>query len=595
MKLFKLSAVASVIQMALASSAAWAVPTRQEAYRNDELGVVVYRDSEDTEIFWYLPILKPYMESGHVAFRKRARTNGNTDYTFYLLPQFPQELVEFVANEIPGLHNRQQLKPVKAKRFGLQVKQFNVAALSDEVTDYRYLNQPQMVRLSLSTDDSADFDDLFSSTPGVPVNMAIYYDSEFVQKYLKIELSYKEVYDAMNIAASGRYTFTKAEISAQMSNYLSNKYLSIKSKGDLKIPEIIEKVITQCFTPARSPMPATHFGLNIDSVDAKPATGPTADQLRRRAEAEARLREHGAAWFSVPGSFIPPGSGTGNPGGGNPLGLPIGPAPSSAPAPAPSSSSGSTPSPGSSSSSSSSNGGSIFGSASSTGGSIFGTTPTPLPSSGGSLGSTGTTPTTGPMGDGVEFTFKKELSTREERFLYDQQQMADAQEISVIPAYLTAVTAQSESRLVTQLEGKTVRITADQDQGHPLRTGVVVHAGDQWTLSASFTLAAASPYGNGKQDYYRWDSTWPKTEGDLYYRIGSGPWIKVNGRAMVGADTLQSGELQFYEARAAIWNKLPADYRTSSMLGAIAAIFPYKSTFPEFTVTLTGRHVEGPR
>jgi hypothetical protein len=73
--------------------------------------------------------------------------------------------------------------------------------------------------------------------------------------------------------------------------------------------------------------------------------------------------------------------------------------------------------------------------------------------------------------------------------------------------------------------------------------------------------------------------------------VGNGPWRKVNGRAMIGADLLQAGELQLYADRAAIWNKIPEDMRKSSMLGAVPAIFPYAATYPEFHLNLTGRRV----
>lgn len=537
----------------------WAVPTRQEAYRNDDLGVVVFRDSSDSEVYWYLPVLKPYAENGKIVSRKRQRENGNTDFTFYLVPQFPVELAEFVAGEIPGLHNRQQLKPVMAKRFGLQVKQYSVSALSDEVTDYRYLNQPQLVRLSLNSDDAADFEDLFSAAPGVPVNMAITYEAERVEKYLQIELSFKEVFDAMNIAASGRYTFTKGEIEAKVSNYLSNKYLTIKSKGDLKIPEIVEKVIAQCFTPAHVPVaPRASGGGRIDGFSAPigalsgtPAGGAT-DAMRRNGETEAKLRQRGGSTAE---------EGTGGVGGGR-----------------------STRTPARGQDDEDEDDSDDF---------VSRPRPTGTPTVSGVGRGTAPSSTSGAANEGsLEFTFKRELATRTERFLYMQQQMADTQEISVIPAYLTEFPAQTASRMVTPLESRTARVLAEHDAAHPLHTGLFVRQGDQWTINAAFTLTARSPYGNGKLEYYRWDAAWPKTDGDLYYRVGNGPWIKVNARAMVGSDILQSGELQFYLDRSAIWSKLPAKYREPALLGTVPAIFPFNRTLPEFNVTLSGKRLE---
>jgi hypothetical protein len=133
------------------SSAAFAEPTRDEAYRSDRLHIVIYKDSTDANTYWYLPPLKLYEEQGKVIFYKRPTPNApdKTSYYFYVVPYMTDDLMEMLAGEVPNLQDRSQLKPVIARQFGIQVKQFNTAAMGDKITDYQYLNQPQLIKFDL--------------------------------------------------------------------------------------------------------------------------------------------------------------------------------------------------------------------------------------------------------------------------------------------------------------------------------------------------------------------------------------------------------------------------------------------------------------
>ncbi|MEW6058301.1 MAG: hypothetical protein AB1540_16995, partial [Bdellovibrionota bacterium] len=227
---------------------AFAVPTRDELYRSDRLKVVVFKDSQDASIFWYLPPIKLYENEGKVVYYKRAK-GKKVNFYFYILPYMTDDLTHLLSGEIPGLQNRSQLKPVIAKQFGIQVKQFDVVSPGDQLTDFHYLNQPQMIQVSVPESDAEEFEFFINNKPGIQANILFHYESERMDKYLNIELSHKEVYNAMNIGATGRYRFTAAEIESGITSYLSKKYFNIKSKGDLSIPDVIKKVITECFTP----------------------------------------------------------------------------------------------------------------------------------------------------------------------------------------------------------------------------------------------------------------------------------------------------------------------------------------------------------
>lgn len=565
MGLFK-KITTSFMAMLLFVNSAWSMPTGKEVYRNDDMGVVVYTDSVDTGVFWYLPMVQLDQKDGKVNYRSRKRADGNVDLTFYVLPHFTKEMSEFVSREIPGLHNRNQLKPVQAKRFGFQSKEFNLLAMSDEVTDRQYINRPQMIRMTLTPDQNEDFMDLFTSSPGVPVNMVIYYEAEKMEKFLNIELSYKDVYDAMNIGATGKYKFTKAEISVNMEKFIVNRYLHVRRKGDLKMPEIVERVISECFTSTKSKDGNQRFnvmGPTVFGVAPKTSkTGKKGAQSNREQEQELaemkRLEAELAGLDPVVG--VVPGAG--------PLIVTTDPRRTTTVAVAED-----TPVP----------------------------PPPPLPPVRGRPPGPVVPPYTpytppapannnpGTTSDGLTFTFKKELSTREEKFFFMEEVVADTQEIVVIPTFLTERPQATPTKIVNTLGQKKIRIAHDNDKARLARSGVYVQAGDQWTINAAFSMSATSVF-RGTETVYPWDSKWSSPDGDLYFRVGDGPWRKVNGRALIGGDSLQEGELQFHLDKSSIWNKLPAKYRESKWHKS--AIFAYDYFYPEFLVTLTGKRVE---
>src|SRR6478736_2549241 len=90
--------------LTLSSLAAHAMPTSQEVYRNDDLRVVFYKDSNDPGVVWYLPMLKLYTDDkGQTKARKRKRADGKFDYTFYIVPYIPSDVLDYVASELPAV------------------------------------------------------------------------------------------------------------------------------------------------------------------------------------------------------------------------------------------------------------------------------------------------------------------------------------------------------------------------------------------------------------------------------------------------------------------------------------------------------------
>src|SRR5689334_8852789 len=136
-----------VLTGALVSTQAWAVPSQVRAYQNDDAGITVLKDTQDKDLYWFLPQLRLYTENDKVAYRKRTLRSGQTEYTFFIVPFFSDEMRDFVVQELGTIDSKDQLVPVQAKKFAIQIKDYNVLATSDDIdtniTNYQYLNKPQ--------------------------------------------------------------------------------------------------------------------------------------------------------------------------------------------------------------------------------------------------------------------------------------------------------------------------------------------------------------------------------------------------------------------------------------------------------------------
>ena len=528
-------------------ASAHAVPTRDEVYRSERLSTVVYKDSQDANVFWYLPPIKLYEVDGKVVTYRRVK-GDKTNYYFYIQPFMNDELIDLLAGEIPGLQNKTQLKPVIARQFGIQVKQFNAAAMGDKITDFHYLNQPQLISFSLDASAAEDFDFFVANKPGIQANVLFDYESERMDKYLNIELTYKEVYDALNIGVTGKYKFTKAEISATISDLVAKKYLTIKSKGDIPIPDIVNKAIEECFTPYKKTtltdsQKKTYKDWDNWLATELPQTPEVLDAVSKQVDTLELLA--GGAWDPSTDDA---------PWGTNP----------------PKGSSGASGTSGSSGSSGSRGGGNSGG----------------WPGGGGS--------SNGDNSDmSIQFTFKKELANVDKSFYYNQSHFVDASEVAAIPVYLSTAPAAVKAKVkVTPLAKRDFVVEYTNEQTKPFSSGITVGEDEQYIINAVFAFSARSAYDSALK-WYRWSGkTWPSVDDELYYRVGTGQWNKVNGRTVIKTETIYRGALEFYLDRKHIWEKVPADFKNPKLLGIVPAIFSYKYTYPQFNVVITGRKVE---
>lgn len=536
----------------IGAPAAQAIPTRNELYRSDRLKVAVFKDSQDADIFWYLPPIRLLEDQGKIVNYKRVK-GDSVSYYFYVVPYMTDDLIDLLAGELPGLQTKTQLKPIVARQFGIQVKQFNAVSMGEQITDYQYLNSPQLVKVTLPAGDAEEFEFFLNNKPGIQANVLFHYETERMSKYLTIELTYREVYNAMNIGGTGKYRFTKAEISNNIENYVSKKYFNIKGKGDLPIPEIVNKAIEECFTPYKKQQENANkprrSGMRDweDWLIEEKHNPQAADELASQEKIASDLEF--VAVSPLDDGWDPDTRGDGN----------------------------------SSETSKTKHERLPWEEDDDTDSAPTRRKPNTNSNSNGS----------GNSNVEIQFTFKKENANSDKAFFYKQEQFVDSSEITAIPTYLSLMPSSASTKVkVTPTVKKDIVVEAVSSKVKPFGSGIQIKQGEQYVITAAFALAARSVYYDGDLNWIRWQSTWPSTDEDLYYRVGSGPWNKVNGRAVIKTEGIYHGELQFYIDREKIWSKIPSKYKDSKMLGLVPQIFKYQYTYPQYNVIVNGRKID---
>jgi len=283
--------LSSTAAMAVAVSA-FAIPTSEEVYRNNDIGVVVYKDGMDQKVFWYLPPVRLH-EISKTVVSKRAKRPTAVDYYFYIQPYMTKDLEQFLAGEITGLTNRSQLRPLKISKIRILINQFAEVSETEQVTDFQYINRIHPVKFSVPGDRAEEFDTFINSKPGIHAYMMFFYETERMDKWLTADLSCKEVYDSLNINVSGQYSFLKGDIEVAISSLFESKYAKIRSKGDLPIPDAVTNAISQCFTTTTVKKPRSSSNSTMEAFGLA-ATSNFEDQLYESMRAKERSMELGA-------------------------------------------------------------------------------------------------------------------------------------------------------------------------------------------------------------------------------------------------------------------------------------------------------------
>lgn len=609
-------------------TSAWALPTSKELYRNDKIRLVIYEDRMDKSVFWYRPPVKLFEENGKVKFKKEL-DGDKYIYTFWVKPISPEEVIDIktLAGEIDGLQNRQQLKSVTARSFGIIVPDFESGpGMSDKrITDLDYIDFEHPVKVKVPAQQVKNFETAINEVPGVQAFVLIQFDSERMDKDITVQASCKDVYKALNIAVTGRYQFAQAEIENAVSDYISRNNVQVSGKGDLPIPDIVKEAIRVCFAPVSrnyskfyDPYQGSYpGGYPSPGSSWPPGTGmwnfsdrqsvvlasitPPLDQSRAAKQKSQNELDRLIKQYKELGVALPLekplqmqgigamdwGEPAGNSNAGNPQGKPAGTTPGGGnggtndipPWEQPGNGPGGNP-----------NGGGAgaydpWDNGTNGGGIGF----PPGPNSGGmpgaSLPSTGGYNRPGKDRDGVLFQFRREQESSDKNFYYQHLRFSDSSTVVGLPIYLTTkprAVAPADVK-IEQLPKREYAIDYRHTAARPLSSGITVSSGEQYVITAAFSMMQYDLFFGNL--LIPWQEKWPSPDGDLYFRISDGAWNKVGKRALIKTDSIQHGELEFYMDRAAIFQKIPEKKR--GFLGP----FHFDTVMPRFNVVVTGRKV----
>lgn len=548
---------------------AFAVPSDKEAWRSDEHGIIVYKDAVDADTYWFIP--KVRFEStadNKTLLRSKTLPNGTKEYTVRIIPYFSKDLKELAAQNISNIRQDSQLKPVIAKSIGISLPDFGYKFASANVTNFEYLDAPRLMRFTLTADDAETFDTLYQDDSGVNVDFTITYDGMMTDKFYNIQVSCKNISDELKIEAlpgtgiGGRLksgVVLGADIEGAFTRSVSNvaRNVDIVSKGDLDgMQDMIRRVVNLCFEPV-SPS---------DSYDRYPTRRRTYDDDdasddRRTTPGRNGTRTTDDDRSIRRGDVIDTGSS-------------------------------------SSSRHLVANRTSVLSTEQSLmkelhdsmliekdigPGDGEGDKPDQRQNDGGLLPA---------IQAQMKFRIKKTMVNDDKQAVAKQISMKDTTSITVIPGYLAANAKKVETVQVSSIAEKQFRATGDNSMAAPLKTGINVKSGEQWTINAAFIFNAKTAYSPYKAKQYAWDSNWSRTDGDLYFRVGSGHWTPVNGRSIIESGVIGGGELQFYVDKSSIFNKIPEKMRKASCMGLCEPMFRIEGLAPEYTVQVSGRRID---
>ncbi|MBS1963203.1 MAG: hypothetical protein JST04_13385 [Bdellovibrionales bacterium] len=174
----------------------------------------------------------------------------------------------------------------------------------------------------------------------------------------------------------------------------------------------------------------------------------------------------------------------------------------------------------------------------------------------------------------AKYRFKQSTMNSDRQASVKQVGLKDAVNTSVIFGALT-LKAPAENPVESALVSKkTIKVGSTAAAAAPFTAGIQIVPGNQYTINAEYTVKV-----RGKAIPI--DASWPRGDGDLYFRIGSGAWEPVGRHLTIGSDVARGGgELQFYVDASAFRNRLP---KSASSWGSTPE--------PEFAVEISTRRL----
>lgn len=544
---------------ALSLSSAFAVPSDKEAWRSDAHGIIVYRDAVDNDTYWFVPKIRFEARENKTILRSKVLANGKTEYTVRIIPYFSKDLKELVAQNISNIRQESQLKPVIAKTIGISLPDFGFTFASAAVTNFQYLESPRLLKFSLDAEEAATFNELYQDEMGVNVDFSIAYDGMMTDKFYNIEVSCKDMSKTLETGFSpevsttanvpGTKVFLGADLETAFVRTLSNstKGINIVSKGDLPgMQEMLRRVMNLCFEVADSK--GSSYDDDYDSR--YPTRYPTRTRTQTPAaedDSDDRTTTRGTRGDTVTPGYVPRNQNFASAGMSNAYLMKAEKEAAEMEA---------------------------------LHNSLLLETDEPTDPLSGLL----------PAADlKLRFKYKKKDTETDNQAVAKQVSLKDSTSVIVIPGYLASSQKSVEKVITQSLATKKFRVEAKNSASAPLSTGIIVKEGEQWTVNAAFVFNARTSYSLWNTKQYDWDSTWTKTDGDLYFRIGNGHWTPVNGRSIIESGVIGGGELQFYIDRSAIFNKIPEKLRKGGIL--YAPIFTVGALSPEYVVQISGRRI----
>ncbi len=568
---------AAVLAQVMSLSTAHAVPSDVEAWSSIDQKITVFKDAVDANIYWFIPKIRFETSGGKTLLRPTTLANGKVEYITRIIPYFSKDLREEVAQNISNIRQDSQLKPVVAKNIAMALPDFDYKFASPTVTNYQYLDVPRLVRFQLDAAEAKTFDILYKDASGIPVEFTISYDGMMTDKFLNINISCKEMDRELstNIKPSVGVgskvgpmpVYVGADLELAFLNTVQNSTngVDITSKGDITgMQEMLRRVMNLCFDPVdgsgnTSYYPDDTYPTRRTTPDdgTLPGRGDVIDDgfnprkqfvstgMTNRSNSamsaltqEANLLKsmHDKLDLSRPVKFTAQLAGD-----------PIDTNPTDPQIPT--------------------RGGTTDGSSS-------GDLPGLLPSATLKAG----------------FTFKKTALTKDNQAVVKQVELKDTTAVYTVVDTFSAQAKVVDKVTVQSIAERKFTATAKNSAATPLMTGIKINDGEQYTINAEFVFNAASGFSSWKNKQYSWDTTWGSTDGDLYYRLGTGDWTKVNRRAIITSDvTRGGGELQFYIDRSAIFNKIDPKLRKGNVL--VGPVFTIDKIDPQYVIQVSGRRI----
>jgi hypothetical protein len=562
---FGVSAGVVVVAGSLLSVSAFAVPSDRQAWSSQKYGITVYHDELDAKLYWFVPLIRFESTGGKTLLRPTTLANGKVEYVTRIIPYFPEDMRELVTQKIPEIRDDSQLKPIVARNIGIALPDFDYKFSSPSVTSYQYLDVPRLVRFQLDKDEAALFDQLYRDDLGVPVEFTISYDGVMTDKFYNIDIDCKKMERELStnfkpsVGVGDAKVYLGLDLEFAFLNNVKNSTndVNITSKGDVTgMQEMLNRVMNLCFDPVDGDDPGNGSGRS----SYPPSRGRSGDDIGGSDDPSLPPRRTSPARGNVIDNGFDPRS---------PL-----------------------PSPG------------MFGrSAAET---LAAQEATLLKEIHDHLDldrkSAGCDPKAG-AGCGVDpgllpaatlkagYVFKKTALDRDNQAVVKEVDLKDTVNTATIVGALAANEKAAEKIEVERIADRKFTVSAKDSASEPLGTGIRMGDGEQYAINAEFVFNAASAYGGWKSKQYAWDPAWPKTDGDLYYRIGGGEWTPVNRHTVLVANAANGGdEIQFSVDRSAIFNKIPEKLRKGNIL--IGPAFTLDGIDPQFVVQISGKKIE---